>query len=87
MSIAIPICRRFLIDIASESLSTSLRNHYRHDFGIAIAIVRNPQFDCDAEIHPCPTAAEAASSMSLLWIALGIILGINISIDHAGGRA
>jgi hypothetical protein len=32
-----------LIDIASESLSTSLRNRYRHQFGIAIAIARNPQ--------------------------------------------
>jgi hypothetical protein len=31
-----------LIGIASERLSTSVRNHYRHQFGIAIDIARNP---------------------------------------------
>jgi hypothetical protein len=31
-----------LIGIASERLSASVRNHYRHQFGTAIAIVRIP---------------------------------------------
>jgi serine/threonine protein kinase len=53
--ITIPIGRRFLIDIASERLSTSVRNHYRHQFGIAIAIARNPH----------TYAAEIASALAI----------------------
>ena len=44
------------------------------------------EFDCDAASHPCPTANRASSSMSVLWIALGIILSVNIRFDNAGGR-
>jgi hypothetical protein len=41
-SITVPILAEFLIDFSSESLSDPVRNRYRHQFGTAIAILRNP---------------------------------------------
>ena len=53
--------RRFLIGIASNDYPTSLRNHYRHQFGIGIAIARNPHTSCvtyqDARESPLKIAS------------------------------
>src|ERR1022692_5351410 len=56
--LTIPILRQFLIGIRSECLSTSLRNRYRHDFGMPIDMPRNPQL----------VAIDADSKLVISWL-------------------
>ena len=47
----------------------------------------NPNSIATLRMENCPLPARATLSLSVLWFAFGLILGVNIRVDHTGGRA